>query len=364
MAGYAPSLVNFRGPLLRELRARGHQVIALAPGRDEAVECQLAEWGVYYQSVSLERTGLNPRRDARDLVALTMVLRELRPDVFLGYTIKPATYGLLAARKAGVPRRYALITGLGYSFLGTGVKRRTISQLVSALYRIALAGAARVIFQNPDDRDLFTQKGLITAEKTALVNGSGVDLDHYAPAPLPAEPVFLLIARLLREKGIVEYVEAARALKTDHLHARFLLAGPFDSNPSALRPEEVEAWQAEGVIEYLGELSDVRQALAQCSVYVLPSYREGTPRTVLEAMATGRPVVTTEAPGCRETVLNGVNGFLVPVQDSASLRQAMEQLMLSAALRERMAQAGLQRVREQYDVHLVNAQMMRLMELA
>lgn len=362
IAGYAPSLVNFRGPLLQALRAQGHQVIALAPGEDAAVEAQLAIWGVHYHAVQLTRTGMNPRQDVKDISALTDVLRQLRPHLVLGYTIKPVVYGLLAARLAGVPHRYALITGLGYSFQGKGWKRRALSTFTGTLYRTALNGASRAIFQNPDDRDLFVERKLVPAKKCVVVNGSGVDLCHYHPLPLPKVPVFLMIARLLREKGVVEYVRAAQNLKGRFPETRFLLAGPLDPNPSGISKQELQGWISQGGSEYLGELKDVRPALAQSSVYVLPSYREGTPRTVLEAMAAGRAVITTDAPGCRETVKDGYNGFLIPVADVPALEAAMLRL-LDGDLRSQMAQASLQTVREKYDVELVNAQMLTAMGL-
>lgn len=363
IAGYAPSLINFRGPLLRALREQGHQVIALAPGEAPEVQQTLASWGVHYFPISLERTGMDPRRDSRDMAALTELLRKLRPDAVLAYTIKPIVYGLLAARAAGVARRYALVTGLGYSFQGEGLKRRALSQATGQLYRAALLGARRVIFQNPDDRGLFVERGLVRPEQTTIVNGSGVDLAHYAPAPLPDAPVFLLIARLLREKGVVEYVEAARQLRAEAPNARFLLAGPLDSNPSSVSAAELEGWVSEGVVEYLGELKDVRPALAQSSVYVLPSYREGTPRTVLEAMALGRPVITTDAPGCRETVESGVNGLLVPVAEVPQLVSAMRE-MLDAEKRRTMGAASLALAQRKYDVNVVNAQMLEALELS
>lgn len=363
MAGFAPSLVNFRGPLLRALREEGHQVIALAPGDDPEVIRQLAAWGVHYRAISLQRTGMNPIQDGQDLKAMTALLRELRPDVVLSYTIKPVVYGLLAARLAGVRRRYALITGLGYTFQGEGVKRRMLSAVTSGLYRSALLGAQRVIFQNPDDQELFVQRRIVRPEQCALVNGSGVDLTHFAPAALPDDPVFLLVARLLKEKGVPEYVQAATNLKVRHPQARFLLAGPLDPNPAGITQVQLDEWRAAGNVEYLGELRDVRPAFAECSVYVLPSYREGTPRTVLEAMAAGRPVVTTDAPGCRETVTSGVNGLLVPPADVAALEQAMERLLVDPAARTAMGAASLRLVRERYDVQLVNRQMLAALHL-
>lgn len=362
IAGYAPSLINFRGPLLQALRRQGHQVIALAPGEAPEVETQLAAWGVHYRPISLDRTGMNPRRDASDLAGLTALLRELRPDAVLAYTIKPVTYGLLAARAAGVARRYALITGLGYSFQGKGFKRQALNRAISLLYKTALIGAQRIIFQNPDDRDLFVQRGLVNVEQTAIVNGSGVDLSHYTPAALPESPIYLLIARLLREKGVGEYIEAAHEVRSTHPEARFLLAGPLDFNPSSISATELQDWVNRGDIEYLGELKDVRPTLALSSVYVLPSYREGTPRTVLEAMATGRAIITTDAPGCRETVQNEVNGLLVPVADASALAQAMCRL-LDPQIRADMGQQSLRLAHEKYDVNVVNTQMLRAMDL-
>jgi lipopolysaccharide/colanic/teichoic acid biosynthesis glycosyltransferase/glycosyltransferase involved in cell wall biosynthesis len=363
IAGYAPSLINFRGPLLRSLRDEGHQVIALAPGNDVKVEEKLASWGVHYRPIRLQRTGMNAYQDFRDMVALAMLLKELRPDSVLAYTIKPVTYGLIAARIAGVSQRYALITGLGYSFQGLGFRRRALSLLTGSLYRLALLGGDCVIFQNADDRDLFIHRRLVRSEQTAVVNGSGVDLNHYRPSPLPEAPVFLLIARLLYEKGIKEYVQAARELHRRHPTTRFLLAGPLDSNPSAISSEVLQEWIGEGIIEYVGTIQDVRTVLTQCSIYVLPSYREGTPRTVLEAMASGRPVVTTDAPGCRDTVVDGENGFLIPVASIAPLAAAMTRLIEDAPLRARMGQASLEIARAKYDVRLVNRQMLEAMRL-
>ncbi|WP_205750482.1 sugar transferase [Deinococcus fonticola] len=363
MAGYAPSLVNFRGPLIRALLAQGHQVIAVAPGEAPEVQAQLSEWGAHYQPITLERTGLSLRKDMGDIWQLVKVLRNLQPDILLSYTIKPVVYGLLAARLAGVPERYALITGLGYTFQGTSLKRRLLSRGVGILYQAALNGAQRAIFQNEDDRDLFVRRGLVDVEKTVVVNGSGVDLRHYKPTSVPPQPVFLLIARLLREKGIGEYVEAARQIRTHYPQVRFQLAGPLDSNPAAIHQEELNDWVRQGIVEYLGELKDVRPALAACSVYVLPSYREGTPRTVLEAMATGRAIITTDAPGCRGTVQEGVNGLKVPVQNVPELVSAIQTFIRFPEQRQTMGQASLELVRNLYSVELVNQQMLTALGL-
>lgn len=366
IASLAESLLNFRGPLLAAMRASGHHVTALAPGENESVAARLGVMGVDYRPLALERTGMNPLRDLRALSQLVACLRELQPDVVFGYTIKPVIYGSLAARLAGVPRSYSMVTGLGYAFIGKGLRQRLVAMLVSALYRAGLSGNAGVFFQNPDDLELFCSRRLLgDPRKAILVNGSGIDLDRYATCePVPGRPRFLLIARLLRDKGITEYVEAAGILKTRYPESSFRLLGPFDSNPAAITREEIDLWQREGNIEYLGETDDVRPYIADCSVYVLPSYREGTPRTVLEAMAMGRPVVTTDAPGCRETVREGENGFLVQVRDSISLARAMERFILEPGLCVTMGQRSRQVAVEKYDVHKVNEVMLKAMGLA
>ena len=362
VGGFAPSLINFRGPLLRSLVESGHEVIAAAPHVSVEVWQALEALGSVCREVPMKRVGLSPLGDLRTLFSLLRLFREARPDVFLGYTIKPVIWGLLAARIARV-RRMAMITGLGYAFMeGGGLRQRLVLRLVCFLYRRALVGAHVVMFQNLDDRAEFEQRGLLPSSvEVVMINGSGVDTQHYAAAALPQAPVFLLLARLLGDKGIREYVAAVRILRTRYPQARFLLAGPLDSNPAAIGETELHQWQREGDIEYFGSLDDVRPALAQCRVYVLPSYREGTPRSVLEAMSVGRPVITSDAPGCRETVEEGVNGFLLPVRDTDALARAMERFILEPELAERMGQESRRIAEEKYDVHKVNAVIMRAM---
>ncbi len=365
LGGLSLSLVNFRGPLIRALIARGHRVTAVAGDRDTGVAATLESWGVEYAVVPLARSGLDPFADLGTLKALVALMRECRPDVFLGYTIKPVTFGLLAARLAGVPQRFAMITGLGYAFTGGRQWRRRLAQVMARLlYRLSLRFAQAVIFQNPDDRAYFLDGLVNSTARTAIVGGSGVDLTHYNPTALPAgAPVFLMVARLLRDKGIVEFVEAARMVRAVHHQAHFVLAGPADPSPDGIALDQVQAWVAEGVIEYRGALEDVRPQIAACSVYVLPSYREGTPRTVLEAMAMGRPIITTDAPGCRETVMPA-NGLLVPPRDVAALAQAM--LCMAAKPRQEqvdMAAASLALAKSRFDVRAVNADILHIMGL-
>jgi glycosyltransferase involved in cell wall biosynthesis len=359
LASHGESLINFRGHLLRTLVDAAHQVAVAAPNISPDLEQRLRIIGVDVVRFPLARAGMNPISDLRTLTALIALMRRFNPDLMLAYTIKPVVYGLIAAEICGIRRRAALITGLGYAFGGGGFIQHAAGALARSLYRISLRTAQVVILQNPDDRQELIDHGLVRRAQTRVVNGSGVDLAHYRADPPATEPVtFLLIARLLREKGIVEYATAASGLRTEFPHARWHLIGPRDLNPNGIPPELLAGWQRDGVIDYQGEVDDVRPALKACSVYVLPSYREGTPRTVLEAMACGRAVITTDVPGCRETVQDGVNGFLVRARDAADLGAAMRRLLLNPGLIAPMGRAGRRIAEERYDVHAVNRHML------
>lgn len=355
VASYADSLRNFRGPLVEALAGKLEAVHLAAPMDDgwNSLAEHFEAMGVELHDVAIQRTGLNPLRDLQALWQLYRLMRRERPQLMLAYTVKPVIWGLLAAWLAGVPKRCALITGLGYAF--TSGREGFTSYLVRFLYRLALSRAEKVFFQNPDDEALFKELHILPSSTPSLVvNGSGIDLDQFAVAPKPAEPVFLLIARLLGDKGVREYVNAARKVKVAHPDTVFKLAGWIDENPNAIEQSELDSWIDEGIVEYLGKLADVRPALATSSVYVLPSYREGTPRTVLEAMAMGRPIITTDAPGCRETVVEGVNGYLVPVKSVDCLAGAMLRFVEDSSLIESMGHASRRIAEEKYDVHKIN----------
>lgn len=363
VAGFAESIVSFRGALIRALIRVGCEVHVAAPGMlaFPQIGQELGLSADRLHDVPMARAGTNPLSDARTLIALYRLMRAMRPDAVLPYTIKPVIYGTLAAWLARVPRRYALVTGLGYAF--TGEKAGLVKRIIRLLYGLALARATKVFFQNPDDDRLFRQLGILPARApSVVVNGSGVDVSAFAVAPLPAPPPsFLLIARLLGDKGVREYVDAASKVEKRHPQARFLLVGWIDENPDAISQAELDRWVEEGVIEFLGKLADVQPAIAAATVYVLPSYREGTPRTVLEAMAMGRPVITTDAPGCRETVVDGENGFLVPVRSVDALVDAMTRFIEEPGLAARMGACSRRIAEDKYDVHKVNAVMLREM---
>lgn len=364
LGGLAESLVRFRGRLLAELGARGAEVHAAAPriSQDERTSRALHDMHCCAHDVDMARTGLNPFMDIATLLRLVLLLSREKPTHFLAYTVKPVVYGLLAARMAGVPNRTALITGLGSAFnTGLSGRRRLVQQVVRALYRVSLRGATRVVFQNPDDRALFHRLGLADPARTALVDGSGVPLDEFAEQPLPPQDQchFLFVGRLTQDKGVQEYIEAARRIRRRHQGAVFHLVGWIDSNPTSIRQSELDQWIANGVVRYHGRLENVRRALAECHVFVLPSrHGEGIPRSALEALATGRPVVTTDAPGCRETVVDGENGFLVPPCDHAELARAMESFLLHPELVRSMGRASRRLAEKRFDVDKVNADML------
>jgi glycosyltransferase involved in cell wall biosynthesis len=361
----AESLAGFRAPLLHAMAMRGHHVIACAPAADARTKSTLARMGVEYRDLPVDRTGLNPARDLWLMVALHRLIRSVGPDMMLTYTAKPVIYGSLAARAAGVPAVFSMITGLGYGFAGTGVKASLIGVLLRRLYRAGLKESRAVFFQNPDDERVFRELGLLRHDaRSVVVNGSGVDLDDFRPRPLPAEISFLMIARLISIKGIHDYARAAQIVRARHSGVPFRLAGWIDNTPAAVRKEDLRRWVDGGTMEFLGKLDDVRPALAAASVYVLPSlFGEGTPRTILEAMAMGRPIVTTDSPGCRETVRHGRNGFLVPVGDATALAGALERFILSPALIEEMGRESRRIAIEKYDVRSINTVMLQEMGL-
>lgn len=366
LGSFAPSLINFRGPLIRALSTAGHEVSVGAPDITDDLRKTLEAFGARAHETPLERRGTGFRADIAYYRALKNVLQTVRPDTLLSYTIKPNIWGALAASSLGIPS-YAMVTGLGYTFMDADIRPSMRYRLTAfaarRLYRCSTGRNQRVIFQNPDDRDDFIRMGgLRNPAKAAMIDGSGVDMAHYVRTLLPDAPVVLMIARLLGSKGVRDYAAAALALRARNPATRFLLIGPFDEGLDSISRDEVAQWVAGG-LEYLGATDDVRPIIKQARIYVLPSYREGTPRSVLEAMAMGRPVITCDAPGCRETVEHGVNGLLVPVRDPHALAAAIEHLLENPAEAEAMGEASYALVARKYDVRMVNRAIMDIMGL-
>jgi glycosyltransferase involved in cell wall biosynthesis len=368
LGGAARDLVNFRGHLISEMASGGHAVYGIAPGGTPAIRESLEKLGAAYVPITLDRTGINPFRDLLTLFRLRALFCQLRLDALLAYEIKAVVFGTLAARQMGVSGRYVMITGRGSTLQGepAGLRQGAVRRVVKGLYRLALRRCSGVLFQNEDDLAFFLAERLLPEGQSWLViNGSGVDIDYFAPSSRPSGPVtFLFVGRLLRDKGLFEFVQACRLLAARGVPARFQILGPLDSNPNAIKAEQLETWNREGLVEYLGEREDVRPTLAAAHVLVLPSYGEGTPRSVLEAMAMGLAIVTTDVPGCRATVRNGRNGFLVPVRDSAALAEAMTRLVMDPELITRFGQEGRRIAEEKYDVRLVTADILAFMGVA
>ena len=353
------TVYNFRGELIRAILGRGHLVTVTGPDNTDIDKIQTL--GVNFAEIPMRKNGTSIPEDLKYCLRLYRLMRSQKPDVTLGYTIKPVVYGAIAAKLAGVRTIASMVTGAGYTFISGSPKAKVLGRLVSLLYKTGLACSSRVIFHNADDRDEFVQRGLVKAGKCQVVNGSGVNMDYFAPAPMPERITFFMLSRLLKSKGVLEYMQAARLVKELYPQARFLLLGSYDSLQDALTREQIESYFSDGTVERFDEAADVRPYYSQCSVYVLPSYREGTPRTVLEAMAMGRPIITTDTNGCRQTMQDGVNGFLVPVRDVAALVEKMIWYIENPQQIEVMGRESLRICREKFDVNEVNKVMLRIM---
>lgn len=357
------TVYNFRGDLIKALQAKDYDVLVTGP--DQIGRETIDALGVRFAELPMNKTGTAPLTDLRYCLSLFRLIRRERPDRILAYTVKPVVYGGLAARLAGHKRFYSLITGGGYTFTASTLKARLLGLVVRALYRVSLGFSRAAIFQNNDDRQEFIDRGLVKGGKTRVVAGSGVNLNAFQKEAPPSEPSFLMISRLLGSKGVMEYLQAAALVRKDHPQACFKLVGQYeDSMQDALSREAIDHYFATGIVERHEETGDVRPYYRDCAVYVLPSYREGTPRTVLEAMAIGRPIITTDTNGCRDTVREGVNGFLVPPRDARALAERMSWCLMHPGLLADMGQASRRLCEEHYDVNLVNKSMLDIMEVA
>lgn len=343
---------NFRMGLIEAIMKRGHQVVVAAP-IDRYAE-RLAQSGCGFIDFPMDSNGTHPGRDLQLLLRYLMLFRTQGPVAYLGYTIKPNIYGSIAARLAGIPV-INNIGGLGASFIDHSM----VTRVARLLYKIALRRSTRVFFQNADDQQLFIDAGLTDAALTDLLPGSGIRPGDYNSTPLatrePSNFRFLLVGRMLINKGVVEYVDAARTIRQKIPGARFQLLGPVnEANPNGVSSAAIAAWEAEGVIEYLGAADDVRPYIDSADCVVLPSYREGVPRTLLEAAAMARPIIATRVPGCTDVVEEGVNGLLCQARDPVDLTEKMMAMIaLPLAERARMGWAGRRKVEREFDEALV-----------
>ncbi|MEG1836059.1 MAG: glycosyltransferase family 4 protein [Oscillospiraceae bacterium] len=366
ISSHTPSLLWFRLDMMKAFISNGHSVISIGnePSTNENNWCEkFAKYNIKYRQIYVERNGKNPFNDIKTYKSIKEVLKQENPDKLFVYQAKTIVYGSMAAKSLKKSEVFSLVAGLGSVFRGYGFKNSIIKFLLKLEYKIACKNSKAVLFQNNDDKSTFLNLNLVSDKKAKIINGSGVNLEKFVQTDIPNSPTFLFIGRLIKDKGILEYLSACQIVKEKYPNIKCLLVGPFDSNPSALKSEELQPFIDKKTIEYFGEQMDVKPFLDKCTVYILPSYHEGTPKTVLEAMATGRAVITTDAPGCRETVVDGQNGFLVPVKDTNVLVQKMIYMIENPNETIRMGTAGRKIAEEKYDVSKVNQSIVEIMEL-
>ena len=365
-------LFNFRLSLAKALQAQGHEVLLISPPGEYGARLQAL--GFRWEALPMDRKSLNPLQELRLLAYLVRLYRREQPTLAHHFTIKCVVYGSVAALLARVPARVNAVAGMGYVFTNGALKARLLRPVVRGLMKLVLNGrGARLILQNSDDMAAFAKAGLARPALTRLVKGSGVDLTRFVPrAQLAhaekvshqAQPTrVVLAARLLWDKGIAEYVQAARQLKAKGLPIHFLLAGaPDPGNPAAIPQATLNDWQAQGLVELLGQVSDMAALFASADMVVLPSYREGLPKSLIEAAACALPLVTTDAPGCREVVTHGVDGLLVPAKDATALANAIERLHQDPALARQLGKAALARALREFDERIVIRQTLAVYE--
>lgn len=350
-----------RLPLALAARAAGYDVHVATSDADAANVARIQQAGLPFHPLPLAQHGTNPWMELRTLAALIALYRRLRPQIVHLVSIKPVIYGGLAARLTGVPAVVGAMSGLGYAFIGDDLRRRVIRMGALPLMRLALGGRnARMVFQNPDDQARLIALGVLPPQKALLIKGSGVDEARFQPQPeAPGLPVVLFAGRLMAQKGLLAFVEAARRLRG---RARFVVVGIAEpTNPGAISPERVAAWAQEGLIEWWGQRDDMPDVIAQAHIVALPSvYGEGVPRILIEAAACARPIVTTDTPGCREIVRHEDNGLLVPPHDTTALVCALERLLTDTPLRQQLGQRGRERVLAEFTLQRVNDQMLAL----
>lgn len=363
------TLIRFRADLVREMVNTGHTVYAFAPGYTKEDEEHVRKMGAIPVNYPLDRIGINPFKELKQIRLFRHLFKEHRIDTVFCYFVKPVIYGSIAAKQAGITEIYSMLGGLGYLFTndsknGSSLKQNLLRMITKPLFKYALAQNKTVFFQNPDDRKEFVKRNLVSVEKTKRIYGSGVDTRQFVYSQPVVDPVtFIATGRLLEEKGVREYAVAARIVKASYPSVRCILLGGFDENPGSLEEREVQRWTEEGIIEWPGKVENVKEWLQESSVFVLPSYREGTPRSTLEALATGRPVITTDVPGCRETVEEGVNGFLVPPRNAKVLAEKMIFMIENLGIIEQMGRESRRIAEEFYDVRKVNASILKALNL-
>ncbi|WMS87289.1 glycosyltransferase family 4 protein [Pleionea litopenaei] len=362
VANSAFTILNFRKELIQKLQDMNCNLVVACPKKcslmqSDNVESEFTKAGIKFFELSLSRSGVNPLSETALFFGLLKIIKSVKPFVVLNYTIKPTIYGSLAAWIKRVPVISSNITGIGFVFTSKGIKARLLRILISIQYKLALSVNSLIFFQNKDDLALFKDKGLVkrTASNIKVINGSGVNTKVFVVNDRQLKEVrFLFVGRLLKDKGIYELIEATKKIKQNFPNVVVSVAGALDDNPLSLKKSELDSLRANNVIDYLGVIKDMASVYRQHNVFVLPSYREGTPKSTLEAMSMSMAVVTTDAPGCKETVEDGVNGYLTKVGDSESLYQAMYKLVDDLSTVNKFGKASREVAVNKFDVEKVN----------
>lgn len=357
------SAYNFRGDLIKDIQAQGYDVVVTGPNKDGVDKIEAL--GAKFVEVPVNKNGINPFADIAYCLKLRKIFKREKVDAIMGYTIKPVIYGSLAGWLAGVKNRSAMITGAGYLFASKTLKARIIKRISFVLYKVGLGAAHNVIFQNIDDLNEFVDNNLVKKEKCYVVNGSGVNMEKYKPSPYPEIPSFFFLGRLVNAKGGLDFVKAAKIVKNKYPNARFMVLGKLEKNlPDAISEEDFMPYVNDGTVELFPETDNVSQYYAKTSVFVLPTaYREGTPRVILEALASARAIITTNTPGCKETVSDGVNGFFVPIHAPKALAEKIIYFIENPSEIERMGRASLDLCKCKYEISIINNAMMKFMHI-
>lgn len=354
---------NFRGDLIREIIAAGYEVIVTGPNKDNVEKIE--NLGARFVEIPMNKNGINPFSDLLYLWRLYRLMRKEHIDVSLGYTIKPVIYGSIAARMAGVECRNAMITGAGYLFAKQDFKAMLLRCISFFLYRIGLGCASNVIYQNIDDLNEFVGHKLCKQKKCYVVNGSGVNMTKYHSSVYPAIPTFFMLGRMIYSKGVMDFLQAAKIVKDKYPQTRFMILGKIDPLMyDSVKQEDIDPYIKSGIVEHFPETDDIAAYYAQCSVFVLPTaYREGTPRVILEAMSSARPIITTYTPGCKETVIDGDNGFFVSVHDPNALASRMIYFIKHPDKIVEMGKSSLRLCRKKYEITVINKVMCSIMKI-
>lgn len=356
------TVFNFRGDLIKEFINKGYKVVVTGPDKEYIKDIE--NLGASFVEVPFVKDNVGIIGDLKYCSLLRKVVKAEMPDKIFSYTIKPVIYGSIAGGLCGVKEIYPMITGLGRVYGTNGIKSRILRVITGILYKTAFFFCKKAIFQNWDDMELFVKKRYIPKKKCEKIDGSGVNMERFAFSGLPSEKTFLMISRIIKEKGVFEFCEAAKVVKEKYPEARFVILGGYDKSIGAVKPEELSKYTEGGIIEIPGEVKDVAPILKGCYAFVLPTYyREGIPRTILEAMASGKPIITTNWVGTKEAVEDGVNGFLVPIKDSEKLAERTLELIENPEMAEKMGKSSFEICKEKFEVGIINKNMLKIMNI-